>query len=168
MTGTFEWRSGNVVQWVPDKFWPAHLTITMMAGESGAPSAPEHRPGGVGSISNHTFTVSIDGGSCARCRRRWQTEIPDPGRAVQRAGEVQVDRDGLRTIGIPWRIRRIQTHGRRCGADHLGGVYVHSAPWSLGSQGYANVSHGCINLSPDNALWYFGNVGIGDPVVINW
>ena len=49
-----------------------------------------------------------------------------------------------------------------------GGVYVHSAPWSLGSQGYANVSHGCINLSPNNALWYFNQVGIGDPVVINW
>ena len=28
-----------------------------------------------------------------------------------------------------------------------GGVYVHSAPWSVGSQGYANVSHGCINLA---------------------
>ena len=48
-----------------------------------------------------------------------------------------------------------------------GGVYVHSAPWSVGSQGYANVSHGCINLSPDNAAWYFNQVGIGDPVVIN-
>ena len=49
-----------------------------------------------------------------------------------------------------------------------GGVFVHSAPWSVGSQGYANVSHGCINLSPDNALWYFDTVGIGDPVVVNW
>jgi lipoprotein-anchoring transpeptidase ErfK/SrfK len=38
----------------------------------------------------------------------------------------------------------------------------------VGSQGYANVSHGCINLGPDNALWYFNQVGIGDPVVINW
>ena len=37
-----------------------------------------------------------------------------------------------------------------------------------GLPGYANVSHGCINLSPDNALWYFNQVGIGDPVVINW
>ncbi len=48
-----------------------------------------------------------------------------------------------------------------------GGVYVHSAPWSVGSQGYSNVSHGCINLSPDNASWYFNQVHIGDPVVIN-
>ena len=47
-----------------------------------------------------------------------------------------------------------------------GGVYVHSAPWSVGSQGYANVSHGCINLSPDNAAWYFDTVRVGDPIVV--
>ena len=46
------------------------------------------------------------------------------------------------------------------------GVYVHSAPWSVDSQGYANVSHGCINLSPDNAAWYFNNVGVGDPIQV--
>jgi lipoprotein-anchoring transpeptidase ErfK/SrfK len=47
-----------------------------------------------------------------------------------------------------------------------GGVYVHGAPWSVGSQGYANVSHGCINLSPDNADWYYNNVSIGDPIIV--
>ena len=41
---------------------------------------------------------------------------------------------------------------------------MHSAPWSVDSQGYANVSHGCINLSPDNAAWYFDTVHIGDPI----
>ena len=44
-----------------------------------------------------------------------------------------------------------------------GGVYVHAAPWSVASQGNANVSHGCINLSPDNAGWYYDQVSIGDP-----
>jgi hypothetical protein len=28
------------------------------------------------------------------------------------------------------------------------------------------VSHGCINLSPANAQWFFDNFGSGDPVVI--
>lgn len=46
------------------------------------------------------------------------------------------------------------------------GVYVHSAPWSVDSQGYANVSHGCINLSPDNAAWYFNQVNVGDPIQV--
>lgn len=33
------------------------------------------------------------------------------------------------------------------------GIFYHSAPWSVGSQGRRNVSHGCINLSTDNAKW---------------
>jgi lipoprotein-anchoring transpeptidase ErfK/SrfK len=48
-----------------------------------------------------------------------------------------------------------------------GGVYVHAAPWSVAQQGSSNVSHGCINLSTDNAQWYYNQVNIGDPIVIN-
>ena len=43
---------------------------------------------------------------------------------------------------------------------------MHSAPWSVGDQGKRNVSHGCINLSPANAQWFYDNFGSGDPVVI--
>ena len=47
-----------------------------------------------------------------------------------------------------------------------GGVYVHSAPWSVGQQGYSNVSHGCISLIPAAAEWYFNTVEVGDPVIV--
>jgi lipoprotein-anchoring transpeptidase ErfK/SrfK len=48
------------------------------------------------------------------------------------------------------------------------GIYVHSAPWSVGSQGRANVSHGCLNASPDNARWFYDTTKRGDIVeVIN-
>ena len=46
------------------------------------------------------------------------------------------------------------------------GIFVHSAPWSVGSQGESNVSHGCINLSAANAQWFYDNFGSGDAVVI--
>ncbi|MFN2495274.1 MAG: Ig-like domain-containing protein [Pseudonocardiaceae bacterium] len=46
-----------------------------------------------------------------------------------------------------------------------GGEFVHSAPWSVGDQGRRNVSHGCINLSPENAKWFFDNVKKGDVVI---
>ena len=29
------------------------------------------------------------------------------------------------------------------------GEFIHAAPWSVGSQGYANVSHGCTGMSTD-------------------
>ena len=48
------------------------------------------------------------------------------------------------------------------------GIYVHSAPWSVGSQGIANVSHGCLNVNPANARWFYDNTRRGDIVeVIN-
>nr|WP_232328414.1 Ig-like domain-containing protein [Kibdelosporangium sp. MJ126-NF4]CTQ95913.1 possible lipoprotein [Kibdelosporangium sp. MJ126-NF4] len=33
------------------------------------------------------------------------------------------------------------------------GIFYHSAPWSVRQQGSSNVSHGCINMSTENANW---------------
>ena len=46
------------------------------------------------------------------------------------------------------------------------GIYVHAAPWSVGSQGYSNVSHGCLNVSTSNGQWFFDNSKRGDIVEI--
>jgi lipoprotein-anchoring transpeptidase ErfK/SrfK len=46
------------------------------------------------------------------------------------------------------------------------GEYVHSAPWSVGSQGSENVSHGCINISPSNAKWFYNLSQRGDPITV--
>jgi lipoprotein-anchoring transpeptidase ErfK/SrfK len=46
------------------------------------------------------------------------------------------------------------------------GEYVHAAPWSVGSQGSANVSHGCVGMSMDNAEWFFKTVREGDIVEV--
>jgi lipoprotein-anchoring transpeptidase ErfK/SrfK len=46
------------------------------------------------------------------------------------------------------------------------GIYVHAAPWSVWAQGNTNVSHGCINVSTDNAQWFFDTFGPGDVVEI--
>jgi lipoprotein-anchoring transpeptidase ErfK/SrfK len=46
------------------------------------------------------------------------------------------------------------------------GEFVHAAPWSTGSQGRANVSHGCVNLSTANAAWFFKLTRRGDVVEV--
>ncbi len=170
MTGKFEWRSDNVVQWVPDKYWPEHSTITLLAGGERRTFGTWGTVLGVASISNHTFTVSINGEVMRQMpasmgKPRFPTPVGQFS-VLEKYKSIVMD---SRTIGIPLE----DPEGYKLTvADAIritwGGVYVHSAPWSVGSQGYANVSHGCINLSPDNALWYFNNVGIGDPVVVNW
>ena len=47
-----------------------------------------------------------------------------------------------------------------------GGEFVHAAPWSVAQQGRENVSHGCVNLSPANAQWFYGISQPGDIVQV--
>lgn len=167
-TGQFTWLNDSVVQWNPDGFWPAHSKITVTAG--GAPTSFETGAAvvGVADISAHTFTVSIDEQvmremPASMGKSRFPTPVGSFS-VLRKERTVVMD---SRTIGIPLE----DPEGYRLTVHHAvritsGGVYVHSAPWSLGSQGYANVSHGCINLSPDNASWYFNTVRIGDPVIV--
>lgn len=46
------------------------------------------------------------------------------------------------------------------------GIYVHAAPWSVGAQGSYNTSHGCINVSTENAQWFQEAVKRGDIVTV--
>jgi lipoprotein-anchoring transpeptidase ErfK/SrfK len=42
------------------------------------------------------------------------------------------------------------------------GEFIHAAPWSVGSQGYENVSHGCTGMSTSNAAWLYAMTRVGD------
>jgi lipoprotein-anchoring transpeptidase ErfK/SrfK len=166
ITGRFSWVDNNVVQWIPDGYWPAHSHIGVAVHALSTGFDTGDRVVGVASISQHTFTVSIND----EVVRTMPASMGKPTRptpmgnytALSKERTVRMD---SRTIGIPLS----SPEGYDIVASYAvrvtwSGVYVHSAPWSVDSQGYANVSHGCINLSPDNAAWYFDTVHIGDPI----
>ena len=44
------------------------------------------------------------------------------------------------------------------------GEFLHAAPWSVGSQGHANVSHGCTGMSTADAGWLYAMSRRGDVV----
>jgi hypothetical protein len=46
------------------------------------------------------------------------------------------------------------------------GDFIHDAYWSVGVQGAANVSHGCVNTSPAHAETYYKMAEPGDPVTV--
>ena len=46
------------------------------------------------------------------------------------------------------------------------GDYYHSAPWSVVDQGTTNVSHGCVNLPPEDAVTYYNLSIPGDPITV--
>ena len=52
------------------------------------------------------------------------------------------------TVGIPRKGPAATTSGSPCRAISNSGEFVHAAPWSTGSQGSANVSHGCVTSPP--------------------
>ena len=47
-----------------------------------------------------------------------------------------------------------------------GGQFIHAAPWSVDAQGQDNVSHGCTNISTENAQWLYNATHVGDPVSV--
>jgi hypothetical protein len=47
------------------------------------------------------------------------------------------------------------------------GEFIHGAPWSSGSQGSDNVSHGCVGMSMSDAAWLFDLSKRGDVVVVS-
>ena len=166
--GTFTWLRDDTVQWTPTDFWPAHSTISVLAGGFSTSFETGASVVGVADIDAHTFTVSIDGQVAREMpasmgKRGFATPI-GTFTALEKQDVVVMD---SRTIGIPLS----DPEGYKLTVYDAvrvtwGGVYVHGAPWSTGSQGYSNVSHGCINLSPDNASWYFDTVRIGDPIIV--
>ena len=46
------------------------------------------------------------------------------------------------------------------------GEFLHAAPWSAGSQGSANVSHGCVGMSLADAQWLYDRTLRGDVVEV--
>lgn len=186
MTGNYEWLDNTAVQWVPDGFWPAHTTVALAVGDQSTNFDTGAKVLGVADISNHTFTVSVDGVPADTTPRlptphhrpHWGEEgvlpasmgkpqFPTPvGRYAVMAKNRSVIMDSS-SVGIPVD----DPEGYRLSVDDAvrisgHGLYVHSAPWALLSMGIENVSHGCISLSPADAEWYFDNVKIGDPVIV--
>jgi len=46
------------------------------------------------------------------------------------------------------------------------GEFLHAAPWSTGSQGSANVSHGCVGMGTADAQWLYDRTLRGDVVEV--
>ncbi|BAW06853.1 L,D-transpeptidase [Nocardia seriolae] len=169
LAGHITWLDDRQMMWQPDNFLPTSSPITVSAAGQHLKFATNGGTTADADMSAHTFTVWING-----VARTMPASMGKPGRETPvgtfpvLSHERSVTFDS-RTIGIPLSSPEgYLITGEFAERLTWGGVYFHSAPWSVDSQGVANVSHGCINLAPADAEWYYDNVSIGDPVTTHW
>jgi lipoprotein-anchoring transpeptidase ErfK/SrfK len=89
----------------------------------------------------------------------------DPGRMTHSGTHVVMSKHPVYYMSNP-KYHYQNVEARSAVRISSNGEFIHSAPWSVAQQGRANVSHGCVNLSPDNAAAVFDTVLPGDPVEI--
>ncbi|MFJ1455951.1 L,D-transpeptidase family protein [Nocardia sp. N2S4-5] len=170
LDGSFTWNGDSELVWHPAGFLPANTPLTVTVGNA----RTDFRTGGGttadADMSAHTFTVYVPG----QPPRVMPASMGKPGHetpvgtfpVMEKFRSITFD---SRTIGIPLSDPDgYLLKGEFAERLTWGGVFVHSAPWSVDSQGNSNVSHGCINLPPDDAQWYYNTVAVGDPVTVHW
>ena len=168
--GKFYWMSDTQVRWRPLDLWPKNTNVLIDAG--GAKSTFRTGESLVATIDDktHQMTIARNG----KVEKTFPVSMGKPdGKhetkngtyyVLEKFADIVMD---SATYGVP----NTSAEGYKLKVQDAvridnSGSFVHSAPWSTGDQGKRNVSHGCINLSPANAQWFYDNFGSGDPIVI--
>ncbi|HEU4363350.1 MAG TPA: L,D-transpeptidase [Mycobacterium sp.] len=168
--GKFYWMTPSQVRWRPLNFWPANTTVNIDAAGTISTFRTGDALVATADDATHQMTITRNGKvektfPMSMGMSSGGHETPNGTYYVlEKFPTVVMDSS---TYGVPvdskWGYKVTVTDAVRI--DNTGG-FVHSAPWSVGDQGKRNVSHGCINLGPANAKWFYDNFGSGDPVVV--
>ncbi len=173
VVGAWYWDGSQILAFRTRNYWPQHTTVSFDAHFNGAQIAP-----GVFGTANlsQSFTIGksligVTSTTTHKTRIYWGNKLygvwPDssgaPGRdtangtylTIEKANPVLMTGPGYKNVPVYWSVRFTWS-----------GNYYHSAPWSLGQQGFVNVSHGCVNLSPQHAQWYYQHANPGDPITV--
>jgi lipoprotein-anchoring transpeptidase ErfK/SrfK len=180
--GAFYWLSNREVRWRPAAFWKPGTKVDVAVNTYGVDL-------GDGLFGQENVTTSFTIGD------EVITSIDDNTKTltVKRNGEViktmpvsmgknsAPTNNGTYIVGGRFRhiimdsstygVPTNSPNGYRTEVDwatqiSYSGIFVHAAPWSVGSQGYSNVSHGCVNVSSSNGQWFHDSSKRGDVVEI--
>ncbi|WP_075956366.1 L,D-transpeptidase LdtMt4 [Mycobacterium tuberculosis] len=168
--GKFYWMSPTQVRWRPFEFWPANTAVNIDA--AGTKSSFRTGDSLVATADDATHQMTITRNGVVQKTFPMSMGMVSGGHqtpngtyyVLEKFATVVMDSS---TYGVP--VNSAQgyklTVSDAVRIDNSGN-FVHSAPWSVADQGKRNVTHGCINLSPANAKWFYDNFGSGDPVVV--
>jgi len=179
--GAWHWLSDHEVHWRPKHYWKSGTDVTVHADINSIPA-------GNGIYGQLSRTTSFHVGDALIMK----IDVPNHVMRVRENGKLLrtipisagkpgfTTRSGIKVIIEKFRVKRMDA--ATTGIDEndpeyyniedveyaqrvtYSGEFLHAAPWSVGSQGYANVSHGCVGMSTTNAAWLYGLTKRGDVV----
>ena len=176
--GAWHWVDSKELHYRPKEYWPAHSTIKVQSrlkglkirnglyGDKGKSLKLKtgSRLEALADASGLSMKVRKDGkvikeipittGKAGFETRNGTKVILGRESFVRmRSGSVGIGGGESYDLGVHWATRLTWS-----------GEYVHAAPWSSGSHGVSNSSHGCTGMSTENAQWFFEHVRPGVPV----
>jgi lipoprotein-anchoring transpeptidase ErfK/SrfK len=179
--GSWTWFSDNEAHFRPETFWPAHTKVdvklrlnSLPAGAGVYGQQDQNISFEVGekvvttvNVAKHRLTYSVDD---QVVRRLPVTTGDDDHRSregikiiMEKFSSINMD---AATTGVDsedpgyYNIQDVRWAMRVTNS----GEFLHAAPWSVGSQGRDNVSHGCTGLSTADAKWLYERSRRGDVV----
>ena len=182
LEGAWSWNGPDTVEFRPKDYWPGNIDVTVDLNLKGVQGSK-----GVYGQGNRSTTFSIGPSMITKVdAQTHQAKVFRDGEKIRTipvtTGKTGFEtRSGVKVIVSKERTRVMDaaTGGTeesdpeyyRIEVEYAmrvtyTGEFVHAAPWSVGSQGYANVSHGCIGMSTSNAQWLYDQTNVGDVVEV--
>ncbi|WP_338898714.1 Ig-like domain-containing protein [Streptomyces sp. TG1A-60] len=176
--GAWHWVDDKELHYRPKEYWPANATLQVHSNLEGIKIGDRLRGGkakpvelttgdkivAVTDAAAHQMTVYRND----KVIRQIPVTTGMPGYETRNGVKVVLAKEGTvrmtsASIGAADFYDLIVHNSVR--VTHSG-EYLHAAPWSTGSQGYANVSHGCTGMSTGNAQWFYDTINEGDIVQV--
>jgi lipoprotein-anchoring transpeptidase ErfK/SrfK len=178
--GSWHWISSTEVHWRPAQYWKAGTKVTVNADINSVPAgngifgqldrSVSFNIGDAHVYKVNTVTDQMRVFSNGKLLRTLPITTGQQPAYTTRSGiKVIVEKfpskdmnsetvgitgaDAYNIEGVQWAMRVTYT-----------GEFIHAAPWSVSSQGHANVSHGCTGMSTANADWLYHMTNVGDVV----
>jgi len=181
VTGSWTWFNDKEAHYRPEQYWPANTKVnvklslnSLPAGEGIFGQQDQDVNFQVGKkavatvdVAKHKLTYKVDDqvvktipvttGDAEHQTREGIKVVMEKFSSVDMdAATTGVDSEdpGYYNISdVRWAMRLTNS-----------GEFLHAAPWSVSSQGKANVSHGCTGMSTSDAKWLYDSSRRGDVV----
>ncbi|MEZ5236039.1 MAG: Ig-like domain-containing protein [Acidimicrobiales bacterium] len=177
--GAWRWMRDDEVHWRPLQYWPANTEVWVAAQLGGTRAADRWFTGSILQHftigQHHRFTVD----AATHQMVAYVDGVPVRQMPISTGKDAYPTASGTNLIMEKHDVFEMDSSSVGIyGAEAYNvvvddalrltnsGTFIHAAPWN-GSLGEANLSHGCINASSEDAQWMMDFSYIGDPVEIS-